>query len=222
MSKPLSNFSLLNNDIVRTLQDFEDTLATDFKDAAYLGFEPEKFQTLIWSYWKKHSDDTSKEQFARDIVSFFVMTMNRSKKFNKMKNKISETGKTKLLGLTSKFEIRESGKDSDKNVTFGRLSACFPDFHLQAMIFASLNGYTGSIPNYPVFMQFPSMISIILKSWIMPDSNMIGLHYCWSQSYSKLINPKANEASKNWAKYWSIASDSKLWSEERRRIALMN
>jgi len=195
-------------------------LASEFNwdDELQQVFDVTKFQGFDTAFTigiLRQLDPTFK--FVRKSIAFIV---SRGTSYDNAKKKMSDVGKQAMADIITKLKIKSGVPQSRSDITFARISACFP--HWVAMAIKACNGarVLGDPNGLPTYLLFPAGASLLtsdeeLKKFIK-----------WQISFDAIVNVKAGPTPRDkLEKYVNITFNSGLFDQETRqgiRTALAN
>jgi hypothetical protein len=221
--------SYSRSDIEKIIQlvndgDVESLKAQDFEQFQYQGFDPYKIVESL----KKVQDNKNiaDSDFRKDIFTMVAVGMIKGSVNEHNINKMSDTGKTDLKDLISRYGIKMGGGRGQSSgiITFPRVMATFPDIAIRLVKIIGPKEFRGGpliSTRLPDFMNVQVFPAIIPKS-IDPDIKrmLLTASLCYSidqtVQISQLQNYDIKELASSQSNFTNIGHNSPVPTESVR------
>lgn len=185
-----------DNQVLSQGTDLENT----FSVIQFIGFNPNNF------YINLRKIEPNDSIFTKDLKQLLVISANRGTKWDKAIKKMHPDGVKIVNSLVSKYKIKTNVPSNDKDVTFGRISATFPNL-VSDLIVKGYGRVVGESGDCPKALCHTAGASLIPKS----DIKLFKSWCSWRESFAKVIKSKSSN------EYDEIVWNSDLFTESDRQ-----
>jgi len=179
---------------------------TDLENAfsliQFVGFNPGSF------YINLRKIEPNDAIFIKDLKQLLIISSVRGTKWDKVIKKMHPDGIKIVNSLVNKYKIKTSIPTGDKDVTFGRISATFPNL-MSDLIMKGYGKIIGDSGDCPKALCHPAGASLIPKS----DMKLFKSWCIWRENFARVVKSKSSP------EYDEIVWNSELFTEsDRQRI----
>lgn len=170
-------------------------VAKEIEDTAelfqYQGFDPVLVTAQLLSCGK--AKNQTAQEVAKDIVSMIVLYLTRGTNTEKMKNRMSETGRALMDRLEKQYQIRK-GAVAPKEITLSRVALTYPaitircTMQLGERLPVSISHMQDMVPLYPVALCTQAFAAVIPRGTTY-ELPLVHAHALFLAEFSKVINP---------------------------------